>query len=76
MQRKLHKLCSPCKASAKDAGVCNCTNIEPKKDCLEFYRHSYKINGVYRLQKGPGFHTVHVFCDQTTQDSSIDFKRT
>ena len=66
----LHKPCEPCKPSTKDESVCDCTNITPRKDCLEFYQNGFKIDGVYRL-KGLGLHTLHVYCDQTTQGGGL-----
>ena len=32
--KKLHGTCIPCKASAKYNGVCDCTDIEPRKDIV------------------------------------------
>ena len=57
--KKLHGSCEPCKGSTEIIGVCDCSDIKPRKDCLQFYLDGYKVNGVYRLQKGPGFHTLH-----------------
>ena len=64
--RKLHRTCEPCNASTKVRDGCDCTALEPRKDCLDFYQNGYKISGVYRLKR-PGFQIIRAYCDQTTQ---------
>lgn len=65
--------------------MCDCTNITPRKDCLEFLQNGFKKNGIYRL-KGLGLQILLVYCDQSTQggqwmvfqrrqDGSVDFNR-
>uniref|UniRef100_A0A7M5X6Q3 Fibrinogen C-terminal domain-containing protein n=1 Tax=Clytia hemisphaerica TaxID=252671 RepID=A0A7M5X6Q3_9CNID len=64
--RGLHGKCAPCK-SVKDSKYCDCTEIQPRQDCLEFYQAGYKINGIYRLH-GHRFSVLNTYCDQTTDN--------
>uniref|UniRef100_A0A7M5X5M5 Fibrinogen C-terminal domain-containing protein n=1 Tax=Clytia hemisphaerica TaxID=252671 RepID=A0A7M5X5M5_9CNID len=82
--KKLHPKCGPCR-SFGDNKYCDCTEIQPRQNCLEFYQAGYKISGIYRLH-GSRFGVLNVFCDQTTDnggwitflrrtDGSVDFTR-
>lgn len=56
--------CMPCKSIPNN--LCDCRNLEPKKDCLEFYQAGLKFNGIYRFTS-PSFNPLYGYCDQTTQ---------
>ena len=64
---------------------CDCTNLKPKRDCLEFHQSESRIDGIYQVTKS-GFANTLVYCDQTSNnggwtviqrryDCSTDFYR-
>lgn len=44
---------------------CGCQNLQPKRDCLEYYQYGIKINGIYKVHQNI-LKIIQVFCDQTT----------
>ena len=76
--------CAPCKP-IQDSDLCDCTDMRPLKDCLEFLQADFQKTGLYKIQ-GPRFSEINVFCDQTSegggfttilrrQDGSVNFER-
>lgn len=45
---------------------CDCTNLQPKKDCKAFFESGFRVDGVYTLQPDGSKNNVSVFCDQTS----------
>jgi len=63
--------CGPCACYtdyqlSKDY-YCNCYNLEPMRDCLEFQSAGYNISGLYLVHLN-NIKTIEVFCDQETDD--------
>ena len=44
---------------------CDCQNLQPKRDCLDFKLYGIKINGIYKVHQNI-LKIIQVFCDQTT----------
>ena len=61
--------CGPC--MCRDHGrlskkySCDCQNLQPKRDCLDFKLYGIKINGIYKVHQNI-LKIIQVFCDQTT----------
>lgn len=43
--------------------TCDCQNLQPKRDCLEFKQYGIKINGIYKVHQNI-FKIIQVYCDQ------------
>lgn len=44
---------------------CDCQNLQPKRDCLDFMQNGVKISGVYKIHQN-NLRTIQVYCDQET----------
>lgn len=69
--RCIENACGPCACYtdyqlSKDY-YCNCDNLEPMRDCLEFHSAGYNISGLYLVDLN-NIKTIEVFCDQETDD--------
>ena len=44
---------------------CDCTNLKPKRDCVDFYQGGVQVDGIYQVTMN-GFKSAIVYCDQTS----------
>ena len=62
-------VCGPCTClddrRLPEKYYCDCQNLTPKRDCLEFHQGGARISGIYKVTQG-NTKVIQVFCDQTT----------
>ena len=70
-QTLANDICGPCYCRdddhLKNKYYCDCQNLKPKRDCLEFYQSGIKVNGIYKIHQN-NLRIIQVYCDQNTND--------
>ena len=65
----MDKQCGECRCiddfERRNKHYCDCQQLEPQRDCLEFFKSGHKVDGVYRITQN-NHKTILVYCDQTT----------
>lgn len=64
-------ICGDCKCRDErrlpEKYYCDCRNLSPQRDCLEFRQNGHRVNGVYMVTQNQ-YKIIETFCDQTTED--------
>ena len=62
-------ICGPCLCRDDERVLkkyyCDCQNLQPKCDCLQYKQFGVKVNGVYKIHQNI-LKIIQVYCDQTT----------